>query len=103
MKQERRAADEWNDHLLRLARLLLFQVKAPAETLNPASAVEDALLAGKEWMAFGADIHTQILLDTPCLKRIATGARHRCFSKIGVNSGFHWSLSLSFEDSRLWI
>jgi hypothetical protein len=69
--------------------LFLFQVKAPAETLDPASAVENALLAGKERMAFGAHIHAQVLLDTPCLKRIATSARHRCFNKIGVNSSFH--------------
>jgi hypothetical protein len=101
LEQERRAADEQVAHLLRLAHLFFLQVKAPAETLDAASAVEDALLTGKERMASGADIHAQILLDTPCLKRIATGARHRCFNKIGVNSGFHWSLSLSCEDTTL--
>jgi hypothetical protein len=101
LEQERRAADEWDAHLLHLARLLFFQVKTPAETLDAASAVENALLAGKEGMAFRADIHAQILLDAPCLKRIATGTRHRCFNKIGVNSGFHRSLSLSFEDTTL--
>ena len=84
-----------------LADLLVFQIKSPAETLNPASAVEDTLRSGKERVALRADIHAKILPDAPCLKRIATGARHRRFNKVGVNTSFHSFYSCPFRRNDL--
>ena len=89
-------------HLLRLIALFLFQVKAPAETLNPASAVENALLTSEEGMAIRADIHAHVLPDAPCLKRIPTRACHGGFHKVWVNSSFHRSFSQSFRRISLW-
>ena len=77
--------------------LFLFQIKAPAETLHPASTVENTLLTSKERMALRANIHAEVLPDAPCFKRISTSARHRCFNKVGVNSSFHLTFSQSFR------
>ena len=93
----RSAADEHDAHLLRLANLFLFQVKALAEPLNPASAVENALLPREERMAVRAHVHAHILLDAAGLERISTSARHCGFYKVRVNSSFHRSFSQSFR------
>ena len=99
----RSAADEHDAHLLRLANLFLFQVKALAEPLDPASAVKDALLARKERVAIRADIHAHILLHAASLKRISTSARHCGFNKVRVDSSFHRYFSRSFRRIDLWL
>ena len=69
--------------------LLFFEIKALAEALHSASAVENALLPGKEGMAVRADIYSEILLNTGCREGVAARAGHGCLSKFGVNSRFH--------------
>lgn len=102
LAKARSAEDELVTHPLRFICLLLFQVKALAETLHPASAVENALLPREERMALRAHIHAHILPDAPCLKRISTSARHSGFHKIRVNPSFHRSFSQSFRRMSLW-
>lgn len=72
-----------------LLHLFFFQVKALAKTLDPASAVQNALLACKEWVALRADIYPKVGLDAASGKGVATGTRDRCLNKFGVNSSLH--------------
>jgi hypothetical protein len=75
--------------------LFITQTEAFAETLNTTGRVENALLTGKEWMAFGAHIDLQNRLGAHCLKTIPTSTDDCGVHKIWMDRLFHISAFLN--------
>ena len=69
--------------------LRLFVAVTFVELLNTTAGSDITLTSGKERMALGADINTQILLRRPRLKRIAAATRYRSLEVFRMDSFFH--------------
>src|SRR5208282_835485 len=63
-----------------------------AEALHATGGVHKLLLAGKEWVAGGANFYADVaLVGGACDKRVAAGAMHADFAVVGMDSCFHVS------------
>ena len=57
-----------------------------AEALDTASGIDQALLAGEEWVASRTDFHVNVaLVGRPGLKVVSAGAQYAHRSVIGMN------------------
>ena len=73
----------------------LFPGIATIESIDPASRVNQFLLAGEKRVTRRADFDVQIAFTRRTrLKSFATGASYCDFVIFGMNSGFHFSLTL---------
>ena len=63
-----------------------------AESFNSACRVHQFLLAGKERMALGADLNTDVFLGRAHLYDVSASALNIGFSILRVNIWFHFSL-----------
>jgi hypothetical protein len=69
---------------------LTFNLIAFLETLDTAGGIHDTPLAGKERMAFTADLHLKFFFGGTGGERVATGTYHYgVLIKFGVNLFFH--------------
>jgi hypothetical protein len=81
---------------------LFFDVKAFPEALDTTGGVKNALLPGKEWMAFRANVNLQKRFRTHCFKGIAAGATYRGFHKVWMDSLFHLFSQITNDGSVVW-
>ena len=64
------------------------------ETLDPSGSIDEALLAGEEWVALRADVRVDLRLGRAGLERIAAGALHRRRMVFGMDIGLHDNLDV---------
>jgi len=69
-----------------------------AEALHAPGGVHELLLAGKEWVAGGADFYADVaLMGGASDKRVPAGAMHAYLAVVGMDSGFHVSFKSSTQ------
>jgi hypothetical protein len=78
-----------NIPLRAVLRLILVNVEAPAEALDTARRIQNALLTRIEWVALRANVNLQDRLRASYSKRVATRAADGGFYIIWVNSRLH--------------
>jgi len=69
---------------------LVGSAEPPHEPLNLTSRVYNALFAGVEWVAVGAEVNTQILLSAARLKYVATRASYGGRLVLRMDIWLHW-------------
>ena len=74
---------------VRTARLLLIFSVLALESFDPASRIDQLLLAGEERMAFGAYIQVDLGLRRSGAERLSAGAGNDRFDVIGMDTGSH--------------
>jgi hypothetical protein len=67
------------------------------EALDATGRIEEALLAGEEWVALRADVRVNLGLSGTSLERIAAGALHSRRMILGMDIGFHVNLDVRDE------
>jgi hypothetical protein len=79
-----------------------FSAVTLVEAIHAPRGIDQLLLAGKERVAGGTDLHVQVaLLGRARLERLAAGAGNGYINVFGVNSWFHYSWFDSFFGSTL--